>query len=110
MHRSAARETASRGMGSASLTGSAVQGAELLCQIPNVRTDLDLPPGRALDHLDPDQRRLHLVDAPEEAFRADAVERAGERLVERAIEAAPERQASPHVVLPHAALRLVQPE
>src|SRR5439155_12665805 len=63
-----------------------------------------------LVRLDPDQRRLHLVDRAVERLCVDPAEPFGKRLLQLRVEAPPERAAAADEVLPHAALRLVDPE
>jgi hypothetical protein len=57
-----------------------------------------------------DERRLHAIDRRIEAFELDAAELIRESLLHARIEETPERHAAPDEVLPHPALRLVQPE
>jgi hypothetical protein len=65
---------------------------------------------RHLVGLDADERRLHAVDAGEEAVEVDGRELLGERLLHPRIEEAPERHAAADEVLPEPALRLVDAE
>ena len=65
---------------------------------------------RRLVGLDANQRRLDPVDRAVPVLELDVAERLRERLAQLRVEEAPERQAAADEVLPHAALRLVQPE
>ena len=60
--------------------------------------------------LDPDQRRLDVVDAGHEAVELDSAELFRIRLLHACVEETPELRAAPDEVLPQPALRLVNAE
>ena len=65
---------------------------------------------RRLVRLDPDQRRLHLVDRAVERLEVDAAELRREDPLHLRVRPAPPLDAAPDEVLEHPALRLVQRE